>query len=53
MSMPTLGQEPDPRKAHPLAMGRTLLGRKCSRGQREQPASGDDSPGHFAEQEKY
>ena len=26
MSMFVLGPRPDPRKAHPLAMGRTLLG---------------------------
>ena len=45
MSMSVLGPRPDPRKAHPLAMGRTLLGHKCSRGQREQLGPGDDTTG--------
>ena len=36
MSMSVLGPRPDLRKAHPLAMGRTLLGYKYSQRQREQ-----------------
>lgn len=32
MSMSALGPGPNPRKAHPLAMRRTLLGHKCSWG---------------------
>ena len=45
VSMPALGLGPRPRKAHPLAMGRTLLGHKWSRGQREQLGPGDDTTG--------
>ena len=52
MSMSTLGQ-PNPRKNSSSTMGRTLLGHGCSRGKREQPATGSDTPGHFTEQEKY
>ena len=53
MPMSVLGPGPDPRKAHPLAMGRTLFDHKCSRRQREQLGPGDDILCHFAEQEKY
>ena len=53
MSMSTLGQGPSPRKNPSSTMGRTLLGHRCSQGQREQPATGSDTPDHFTEQEKY
>ena len=44
---------PWPWEGSSSAMGRTLIGHKCSRGQREQLGLGDDIPSHFAEQEKY
>ena len=53
MSMSTLGQGPSPRKNPSLAKGRTFLGHRCSRGQKEQPATGSDTSGHFTEYEKY
>ena len=53
--MSILGQGPSPRKNPSSAMGRTLLGMDVAedKGGGGQPATGNDTPDHFTEQEKY
>ena len=46
-------QGPSSNKNPTSAMGRTLLGHGYSRGQREQPNTSNDTPGHSMEQEEH